>query len=116
MLESGVEGPDGAPLERTDFGWYMGWVASQCSEAVKRRNPGVTYDVWYCNNETNGVLPASLGVRGKDAAARVPCGLTAETWGVEAKWVELCPPEGRERCPHPKKAAKGGTKKKAKAK
>ena len=96
----------GAPLAREDFGWYLGWVANACSPQDKKKHPGVTYDVWFCSDETNGVLPAAYvkgtGARGdkKDKAERISIGLTRETWGVDQKWVALTPPKGKEQCPH----------------
>ena len=89
---------DGDPLDASDFGWYIGWVANRAiaSDVKKRCN----FDVWFCNNVTNDVIPAAQGQKGKDTSPRIPCGLTPEVWDIGNKCDLLKPPLGLGNIPH----------------
>ena len=60
-----------------------------------RSEPECNFAVRFCNNETNHVLPRSIGGTAHEkphASANLFVGLTKETWGIDAKWIVLKPP------------------------
>ena len=74
---------------------YRGKVTKRATEADRKKHEGVNMLVKFSNNETSGVLPGCLGAvyTGPDAEAEFRLGITADTWGVDRKWVQLQCPE-----------------------
>jgi hypothetical protein len=89
---------DGAPLEAKDFGWHIGTVKRRLTASDMEKNPDCQFWVQYSNKETNGVLPAAVGVKGKaakrdiahglDPAGRTVTGVVSEN-DVDMRWVLL---------------------------
>jgi hypothetical protein len=89
---------DGAPLDAKDFGWHIGTVIRRMKKLEMEKNPDCQFWVQYSNKETNGVLPAGVGTKGKNAKAYIAHGLlpaqrtatgAVKEAGVDMRWVLL---------------------------